>query len=186
MEFFPRPGLVWLGGWVLLVAYLAVFGVTLWILPKSVVRKLYDRSGWTARQRAITRVGKLFALACTVLLALTPLKVGRGVFWLGVGVVALGLVGLVVALVNFTRMPPGEPATNGLYRLSRNPQWVALCLVYLGASVAVGSWLNVLLVVVLAVLFHARILAEEQSCIQLYGDGYRRYMKQVPRYLLFF
>jgi protein-S-isoprenylcysteine O-methyltransferase Ste14 len=175
-----------MGGWVLLVAYVAVFGVTLWILPKSVVRKLYDRSGWTAQQQAITRVGKLFALACTVLLALTPLKVGHTVFWLGAGMLALSLVVLVVALINFSRMPPGEPATNGLYRISRNPQWVALVLVYLGASLATGSWLNVLLLVALAVFYHVRILAEERSCIQLYGDGYRRYMEQVPRYFVFF
>jgi protein-S-isoprenylcysteine O-methyltransferase Ste14 len=186
MELIPELGLVWLGGWVLLLTFLAVFGVTIWALPKDVVSKLYDRSGWTARQRAITRIGKLFALACTVLLIFTPLKIGRTVFWLGVGVFGLGLLGLVAALINFSHMPPGEPATKGLYRLSRNPQWVALALIYLGISLAVGSWLNVLLVVALAALFHVRVLAEERSCIQLYGDDYRRYMKRVPRYFLFF
>jgi hypothetical protein len=75
MELIPELGLVWLGGWVLLLTFLAVFGVTIWALPKDVVSKLYDRSGWTARQRAITRIGKLFALACTVLLIFTPLKI---------------------------------------------------------------------------------------------------------------
>ena len=186
MELVPQLGLGWLNGWIPLLIYAAVFGAVMWALPKSVVLKLYDRSGWTSRQRAITRVGKVFALACTVLFVFIPLKVGRGVFWLGVGVFVLGLVGLVVALINFAQMPPDGPATKGLYRVSRNPQWAALVLVYLGASLAVGSWLNVLLVVALAALYHVRILAEEQSCIQLYGDSYQRYMERVPRYFLFF
>jgi len=186
MDLIPQLGLGWLYGWLPLAIFFAVFGLVLWALPKSVVSKLYDQSEWTARQRRITRVGKVFALACTVLLVLSPLQVGSGVFWLGAVVFGLGLVGLVVALLNFARMSPGEPAIRGLYRLSRNPQWVALVLVYLGSCLAVGSWLSVLLLVALSALFHVRILAEERSCIQLYGDAYRRYMKQVPRYFLFF
>jgi protein-S-isoprenylcysteine O-methyltransferase Ste14 len=186
MELIPQLRVGWFNGWILLVIYAAVFGAVLWALPRSVVSRLYDQSGWTSKQRTITRIGKVFALTCTVLFVLVPLKVGRGVFGLGVTVFGFGLVGLVVALINFAQMPPGEPATKGLYRVSRNPQWVALVLVYLGASLAVGSWLNVLLVAILAALFHVRILAEERSCIHLYGDDYQRYMKQVPRYLLFF
>jgi protein-S-isoprenylcysteine O-methyltransferase Ste14 len=185
MDLIPQLKLGWLNGWLLLLIYAAVFGAVLWALPKSVVSRLYDQSGWTPRQHTVIRIGKVFALACTVLLALAPLKVGRAIFWLGVILFGLGLVGLVFALLNFAQMSAGEPATKGLYRLSRNPQWIALVLVYLGACLAVGSWLNVLLLAALAVLYHIRILAEERSCLQLYGDAYRRYMKQVPRYLIF-
>jgi protein-S-isoprenylcysteine O-methyltransferase Ste14 len=92
----------------------------------------------------------------------------------------------LVALAAFARMAPGEPATSGLYRFSRNPQWVGLIFVYLGSCLAVGSWLNVLLMAMIVALYHVRILAEERSCLQLYGDAYRRYTEQVPRYLLFF
>ena len=186
MELIPKLGLGWLNGWIPLAIYAAVFGAVLWALPKDVVSKLYDRSGWTSQQRIVIRIGKVVALICTVLFVLVPLKLGHGIFWLGLIVFALGLAALVVALINFSQMSPGEPATKGLYRLSRNPQWVALVLLYLGASLAVGSWLHVLLVAILAALYHVRILAEERSCIQLYGESYRRYIKQVPRYLVFF
>jgi protein-S-isoprenylcysteine O-methyltransferase Ste14 len=186
MELFPQFGLGWLNGWILLVVFVAVFGAVLRALPKGVVTKLYDRSGWTSQQRTVTRIGKVVALVCTVLFVVVPLKVGHGVFWVGLAVFALGLVGLVVALIDYSHMSPGEPATKGLYRISRNPQWVALVVLYLGISLAVGSWLQVLLLVILAALYHVRILAEERSCIQLYGESYRRYMDQVPRYLVFF
>lgn len=36
------------------------------------------------------------------------------------------------------------------------------------------------------VLGHYGILAEEEVCLQQYGDDYRAYMQRVPRYFVFF
>jgi protein-S-isoprenylcysteine O-methyltransferase Ste14 len=35
-------------------------------------------------------------------------------------------------------------------------------------------------------LQHFGILAEEEVCLRRYGESYRAYMEQVPRYFLFF
>ena len=39
---------------------------------------------------------------------------------------------------------------------------------------------------VLSLFLHARILVEEHTCLERYGDAYRDYMQRVPRYFLFF
>jgi protein-S-isoprenylcysteine O-methyltransferase Ste14 len=48
------------------------------------------------------------------------------------------------------------------------------------------GWLNGWLLLVVYGLVFFRILAEERSCLLLYGDAYRDYLARVPRYLLFF
>ena len=183
MTLLPEFGLGWLYGWLLLFVWLAVFGLTIKLLPRDVVRKLYDESGWTPAQRTLTRISKVLSLVMLVGMFFSRLRADRAVFWIGLALYVLGMGVLVVALVHFAQMPEGEPATNGLYRFSRNPQWVGLVLVFLGATLTTGSWLLVLLFAVTAVIYHFRILAEERSCLALYGASFAAYMKRVPRYV---
>ena len=183
MTLLPEFGLGWLDGWLLLLVWLVVFGGTIKLLPKDVVRKLYDESGWTPAQRKLTRIAKVLSLVMLVGMLFAQLRVNTMVFWIGLALYVLGLGMLVVALVHFAHMPEGEPATNGLYRFSRNPQWVGLVMMFLGAAFTTGSWLLVLLFAVTVVIYHFRILAEERSCCALYGASFEAYMKRVPRYL---
>ena len=132
-----------------------------------------------------TAIGKAFASGFFVLIAFSPLRIGRPVFVAGTALFVLGMAGLVIALFNFKGAPPGQPAIQGLYRVSRNPQWMMLVLMFLGVCLAIGSWAALLLLAAAGVCYHFRILAEERSCLDHYGDGYRDYMAQVPRYLLF-
>jgi protein-S-isoprenylcysteine O-methyltransferase Ste14 len=183
MEWMPELELGWLNGWLLLVAYAVAFGGTILSFPKDVVARLYDRSNWSRVQRIVTRIGRFLSLSCFILIILTPLKVGETVFWLGLVMFALGMAGVVVALLNFEAH---QPATGGLYKISRNPQWVMLLTAFLGGCIAIGSGIAVLLMVAAAVCYHFRILGEEQACLIQYGESYRAYMRQVPRYFAFF
>ncbi len=183
MEWFPDRELGWLNGWILLVPFYAVFGLLILIFPREVVRRLYEKSGWTGWQRIMSGGTKLEAVIFIVLILLTPLSIGMGVLVAGMLVYSLGFVLMVVALIHYRQTPPGEPVVRGIYRVSRNPQWVALVLVMLGVALAIGSWTAILLVVAMVLTGHFRILAEEQACLEQYGESYRRYMERVPRYL---
>ncbi|MGC9350321.1 MAG: methyltransferase family protein [Anaerolineae bacterium] len=186
MTWMPELGLGWLNGWVALALLGLTDGVLFLVFPKDVVERLFDRSGWTQRQVVLTVLSKLCAVVCLVLLILTPLKVGSPVFFIGMGVVAVGLGGLVKALLDFRRTPPDEPVERGIYRISRHPQIVMSSIVLLGGCIAIGSWSAVLALLAARVLGHFSILAEEEVCLQQYGAAYREYMERVPRYLLFF
>jgi protein-S-isoprenylcysteine O-methyltransferase Ste14 len=175
-----------LNGWLLIVLLYLVYGLLLWIFPKDVVSRLYDKSGRKRRQKAIIYAGGLFASALFILSIFTPLKIGSNVFIIGIVLYTLGLIGFIVALINFKNAPYDQPATKGLYRISRNPQQVTFFITFFGICVAMGSWLALLIQIGSSLLLHTRILAEEKACLELYGDSFREYMKNVPRYFLFF
>jgi protein-S-isoprenylcysteine O-methyltransferase Ste14 len=42
------------------------------------------------------------------------------------------------------------------------------------------------MVIIVGFIYHIQILDEEAACIKKYGESYRIYMKQIPRYILFF
>ena len=186
MELIPKLEIGWLNGWILLAVEFLIQGFLLLVFPKDVVSRLFDRSGWSEKQRVFTIMGKVFSLACLVLIILTPLKINSSAFIVGLIVYAIGLAGLVVAMLNFKGTPPGQPVTKGVYKISRHPQIVALFVLFLGICVAIGSWLALFALVMSRLLQHFGILAEEEVCLRWYGESYRAYMEQVPRYFLFF
>lgn len=89
--------------------------------PKAARARLFDRSGWSPKQRAWLLIGKVFSLICLILIILTPLKVGTTAFFVGAALYALGLVGLAVAMLNFSDTPLDQPVTKGIYKVSRHP-----------------------------------------------------------------
>ena len=182
----PAFQIGWLNGWILLVLLVLTDGVLFLSFPKPVVARLFDRSGWSQKQATLTVLSKLCALFCIVSIVLTPLKIGSRVFIAGIILVALGLAGLVKAVLDFRHTPLDQPVVSGLYRISRHPQMVMASVVILGACLAIGSGAAVIAFAATKVLGHYGILAEEEVCLRRYGDDYRAYLQRVPRYLVFF
>lgn len=186
MELLPDLRISWLNGW-LVIILLATTDVIMFLsFPKPVVARLFDRSGWSEQQRVFTIAGKLCGLVCLVLITLTSLKIGKPVFVVGLLLVLLGLIGLVRALIDFKNTPMDKPVTRGLYKISRHPQIVMATVVLLGACIAISSWLALILLVASRLLEYFGIVAEEEVCVTQYGEAYRAYLKQVPRYFVFF
>jgi protein-S-isoprenylcysteine O-methyltransferase Ste14 len=186
MELWPELRFGLLNGWIVLGLLMLTDGICFLIFPKDVVKRLFDRSGWSQKQVVFTVIGKLCALVCLILLTFTPLKIGSAVFVVGAAVTVLGLAGLVTALTNFRNTPFGQPVERGLYVISRHPQIVMSFLVLLGGAIAVGSWPAVFGLALVRVFSHLGIVAEEEVCLKQYGEPYRAYMQRVPRYFLFF
>jgi protein-S-isoprenylcysteine O-methyltransferase Ste14 len=186
LEWFPHLEMGWLNGWILLLIEFIIQGSLLLIFPKDVVARLFDRSGWTRKQRLFIVIGKVFSLVCLVLIILTSLKINSPLFIPGLALYVLGIAGLVVSMYNFRDTPLDQPVTRGLYRYSRHPQIVSLFFMLLGICLAIGS-IPVLIALLLSKVFqHISILAEEEVCHKQYGESYRAFMERVPRYFLFF
>lgn len=186
MEILPNLKIGILNGWLLLGTHVLFQGLLLLIFPKDVVTRLFDRSGWSEKQKVLTIIGKMFSLTTLVLIILTPLKIGSILFFIGLLIFALGLACLIIAMLNFKDTPLGEPVLKGVYRISRHPQIVALFIIFVGMCMAIGSWLAFFTLLMSKIFQHYSILAEEEACLRQYGDSYRAYMEQVPRYFLFF
>lgn len=186
MELFPTLEIGWLNGWVLLAFEFLIQGTLLLVFPKDVVARLFDRSGWSVKQRVYLILGKVFSLLTLLLIILTPLKFNSDIFILGMILYIVGVVGLVVAMYNFKDTPLDQPVTRGLYKISRHPQIVALFIYLLGVCLAIGSWVAIFALVMSKIFQHFSILAEEEVCLNRYGESYRAYLDRVPRYFLFF
>jgi len=185
MEWWPELRFGWPNGWLFALA-LGLTDAVLFIgFPQEVVRRLFDRSGWSQQQIRFTAIGKLAALGCLLLLVFSPLRLDSFVFLAGVVVGLLGLVGLAGSLFDFRQTPLDEPVVSGSYGYSRNPQIISATLVLLGGCLAVGSWPALILLTLGRISGHYGLLAEEDACLRAYGDSYADYMARVPRYLLF-
>jgi protein-S-isoprenylcysteine O-methyltransferase Ste14 len=186
MELFPALEIGWFNGWILLVVLYLTYGVLLLIFPRDVVNRLYEynRSSWSRRHRAFYAAEKLLLVVYIILVILTPLKTGPIVLIPGITLFSLGLAGFIIALINFKNTPLDQPVSTGIYRISRHPQVLMLFIAGIGIGIAIGSLL-VLFIQILASFFgRSRVLAEEQACLERYGDSYRIYMERVPRYVL--
>ncbi|NND20595.1 MAG: isoprenylcysteine carboxylmethyltransferase family protein [Silicimonas sp.] len=115
-----------------------------------------------------------------------------GEFW--PGLVCLGVAGLLMldAFVRFVRakttiIPRQRPdalITDGIFRWTRNPIYLADVLILAGFSLIWGSVLGLLLVPVLGALLQKRfILAEEAKLADAFGDVYHEYARQTRRWL---
>ena len=112
----------------------------------------------------------------------------------GIGVVCV-LVSLPLAIATLrvlsrahTPVDPMKPTTalvtEGPFRCSRNPIYVALTLLYVGVALLINAlWILLLVVPVLGVIRYGVIAREEAYLARKFGDAYRQYTTQVRRWL---
>jgi protein-S-isoprenylcysteine O-methyltransferase Ste14 len=184
MKLLPSLRLSVADGWLLLVPYFLGLTISALAFPRDKRKKLFFKPAYRRDdRRALVRLaGTIAAIAFVSTMLATPLQTGSALLGAGFAVYALGFVLVVVSLLEFRRAPLGRPVTTGIYRVSRNPQWIGLVLVYLGAALAVATWFHLVLLTVMVITYHYQILLEESVCSGFYGDEYAAYLRQVPRY----
>ena len=79
---------------------------------------------------------------------------------------------------------PSVLITTGPFRYSRNPLYLALCLMELGIGVLLDNvWIFGLLIVVIIVLTYTAISSEERTLSEQFGKEYLKYASEVRRWL---
>ncbi|WP_192364491.1 methyltransferase family protein [Mesorhizobium mediterraneum] len=120
------------------------------------------------------------ASACTPAKVLAVLLGGAGVVFLA------GALGLFRKAG--TRPEPWQPTTaivtSGVYRVTRNPMYVGMALVYAALALALGSLIALTLLPAAVLVIHRGvILREEQYLERKFGSEYRAYKARVRRSL---
>ena len=114
---------------------------------------------------------------------------GALVGWL---LIALGTGLSLRAVATFrgarTTIQPNRPAstlvTHGPFRLSRNPMYLGLSLVYLGVTLLMNSiWTLLFLPLVIAILHFTVIRKEERYLAATFDIAYDEYRRRVRRWL---
>lgn len=104
-------------------------------------------------------------------------------FCAGAVVYGLGIFLLAGAVSAFASPSEDALRQRGVYRLSRNPMYVAYFLVFLGCAMLTRSVGLFGLVLCFQAAGHALVCAEERWCAEQFGEAYLQYMKNVRRYL---
>jgi protein-S-isoprenylcysteine O-methyltransferase Ste14 len=185
MDFLPPVRFGILNGWLLLVAYFVGLTVSALAFPPDKRKKLFLEPHYPRGHPRwiILTIGRIAAISFVALTVPAPLRPGTDLFTLGLGIYVVGYAVVMISLSDYRRPPADRLATEGLYRYSRNPQWVGLVGVFVGAALAVAGWLQLALVLVVVFSYHFQILLEEKICESTYGEAYRTYANRVPRYL---
>ena len=168
--------------------FLVVFTIfSLWYLQREYLQR--GKLSWFGSLMHVTMFavnGMFVGLTAWGLVGIPPMS---GLAWLGIPLMAAGLGIVVYAMDLFRKFSrwlgndtPGL-ATSGLYKFSRNPQFVGYGVLILGVVIAWGrpsGWIGLLSYLVLAYLV-ARV--EEAHLTRVYGQSYRDYCSRVPRFI---
>ena len=172
--------------WILML-YLLVHPLIMLVVDKAVGRgEIWKKMGKVPYEKA----HKLIFLASMVVMIIMllysvflPLRTGTVWFYVSLAVYIAGLLMFLTAIVNIAVTPHGQPFSRGLYRYSRHPMLVSGSITYLAVGVASGSWIFLLLSVLLIILQTSLAVAEERGCLERYGDAYQEYINRTPRWL---
>jgi protein-S-isoprenylcysteine O-methyltransferase Ste14 len=87
-----------------------------------------------------------------------------------------------------TNIHPSEPALvivrGGPFRFTRNPMYLALCLVQIALGFFLNDWITLLFVVPLALILHyGVVLREERYLTAKFGEPYVQYKREVRRWI---
>ena len=79
-----------------------------------------------------------------------------------------------------------ELVQNGIYRMSRNPYFLAYILIFAAYTVFLQNWVLAILALFGFSMIHGMIRREEAYLAEIHGEEYQRYKALVPRYLSIF
>ena len=80
-------------------------------------------------------------------------------------------------------VPPTHVVTEGPFRVSRNPMYLGHLIFMLGLAVTLHSYVALALLVLRAIRFHRRVVADEARLIERFGAEYTEYMRRVKRWV---
>lgn len=87
-----------------------------------------------------------------------------------------------------TNVDPAKPALlivrGGPYRFTRNPMYLALCLVQAAIGFFLNDWIALLFVVPLAIVLHYGVILREEHYLEAkFGDSYLALKRKVRRWI---
>lgn len=129
-------------------------------------------------------------LGLTILLGLWTLIGAPALGWEAAVGALLALTGLGLTIYGYFDLGIDKTygrhdglVTSGLYRYSRNPQYVTSILGFSGLAIAAGSPAMALLCALAVAVYILLPFAEEPWLATAYGDGYEAYKRTTPRFI---
>jgi len=169
--------------WIFLIPYLYIhFGLSRLIVDRNAT--LFAWPSYTRSEKRFLGTLMLVFFGAWVYSIFLPIQLGMAWFYAGLAVYLVGMVFVTMAMLSFSTTPLEEPVSKGIYRASRHPMNLGLCLALAGTGIASASWV-LLLCTAVWIILQGVILekSEERMCLEKFGDAYREYMERTPRWI---
>ena len=172
-----------MNGFLLLIPLILVRYGLLRLLNKEALK----RAAFFPQMRGKEKVAFGFYQTATILLFiyLCFLKINFDSIWFysGSALYGSGVLFCIVSISDFAKPAKNGINLKGLYRVSRNPMYVAYFIYFLGCVLLTRSLILLALLIVFQVSAHWIILSEERWCVKEFGKEYMNYMSKVRRYI---
>lgn len=172
-----------MNGFLLLIPFLLIrFGLLSLISKEGITRAAFF-APLIGKEKAAYWFYQLSTILIFVYLFFLKITTETNWFYIGLVIFGFGVLLCSVSVINFAK--PAENGINlaGLYRISRNPMYVAYFIYFLGCVALTRSLLLFAILIVFQISAHWIILSEERWCIKKFGNAYKNYMNQVRRYI---
>lgn len=111
--------------------------------------------------------------------------------WIGILLIGAGTIVFITAMITMqdswrAGIPQEEKlqiVTRGIYRFSRNPAFLGFDLTYIGACVAFGNAVIIVVSIIAITMMHLQIVEEERYLESVFGNDYLMYKSKVGRYM---
>jgi len=171
-----------LNAWLLCIPLLIAFAIG--ALNKELAKRMSDMTGNDTREKFFTVAASLAPYPFMIATVWTPFTPIKTLLYGGLAVYSIGVASFIATLHVIAKTPLDKPFSDGVYRVSRNPLYVSATLIFFGICLVTVNLVLFANLVILVMLQHFMILAEEGVCREKYGVAFERYMEKVPRYLL--
>lgn len=180
MQIYPAVSFSLVNGFLLMIPLLGLrFGI-----PAGMRKTALAELEFFPPVRGFEKIALKVYFVTNTFLIFSPLlaKIQRGTYYSLAGwvIYILGLILMTISLINYCKQEGLK--RKGIYRFSRNPMCIGYFLIYIGMALLIGSWFHLVIAVVYQVAVHWLILSEERWCLEKFGEGYKDYLKNVPRY----
>lgn len=172
-----------MNGFLLLIPFILIRFGLLSLLNKEGLKRAALFAPLIGKEKAAYWIYQISNILIFVNLFFHKVKTESHLFYLGLATYGLGILLCFVSVLNFAK-----PAKNGinlkwLYRVSRNPMYVAYFVYFLGCVLLTQSLLLLAILIIFQISEHWIIKSEERWCIKKFGEEYANYMKEVRRYI---
>ena len=176
----PRIG-IW-NAWIFMSVFILQMGV-MFLLNKEASNRSHAiiKAKRTKLERVIAYIANFIWLMAMIYSIFLPIKVEGSWFIIGLFIFIIGLLLLAAATYNFVTTPSEQLITNGIYKFSRHPMYLATFFICLGSGISALSWLFIAMSIIIAICFYQEAIIEERYCLDRYADAYKEYMAKTPR-----
>lgn len=183
MSIFAEHSLGFFNLWLLMVLYALPMLITI-MLRDRVFQPTSSRfsSSRGSREYNLFIISKILMLIYFLYAIVIPIRLEKLSAIIGLIVYIIGFSFYSVAWITIAQSEKGKVFSSGPFRFSRHPVYVSSVIQFIGAGFISGSWFYLGLSFLVGISHVRNSLEEERICLETYGDKYRQYMVNTPRW----